>query len=595
MPRPSPSKDYYISKYLDGLQDKIVSIHDSKGFNVNTKIVLLCDNGHEYITSITKIKNLDQNPHDCPHCKKEEKYTKMGIPFSILNDYSIKNNMEIQNIQDYYNRWTDHLQLKCTKCGKEHIIKSLNYLHKNIDTPFECSGCIMVQKGIIDEESFDTTIQNIKLKPLLYEQTYLKTIYNSIPSGLKDKIQSQNKWELIDYTNTKAKCKYKCNDCGFIKNTLPYNIFNGKGFGCPNCLKIKQGQSMIDKLKSMFKDSHTYPMVEHIDNETPFDMKCNSCGHEFITSWKYIITHDYKINCPNCFKSTKRAAQNELYLWIKEHLGVEDLEQNNRENGFELDILSKSHNIAIEYCGLIWHSSKFNSNHKRHYEKLQKAKEHGIRLITIFEDEWTEKREICKSRLRNIFGSITQKIYAKECYSKIIDNKTALDFCNHYHIQGKGSATVSFGLFHNQTLVYVITFSKPSLAKSGKDFDYELNRMCSRADINVVGGASKLFKFIKDQLKGSKIITYSDLRWGTGGIYSQLGFTEVSLTKPNYYYFGKLTGWKRVHRYTFTKHRLLKYFDNSQDYSKYTESQLAEMLGLYKIHDCGHAKFEIGT
>ena len=42
-----------------------------------------------------------------------------------------------------------------------------------------------------------------------------------------------------------------------------------------------------------------------------------------------------------------------------------------------------------------------------------KCKDNGYRLIHIFEDEWTYKKDIVKSRLKNILGMQTDAIYAR--------------------------------------------------------------------------------------------------------------------------------------------------------------------------------------
>ena len=65
MPRPKPKfKDY--QHLFNGLTFKV----DTTNFNVNSKVTITCEFGHEYITSITKIKSLSHDYKTCPHCKK---------------------------------------------------------------------------------------------------------------------------------------------------------------------------------------------------------------------------------------------------------------------------------------------------------------------------------------------------------------------------------------------------------------------------------------------------------------------------------------------------------------------------------------------
>ena len=168
-----------------------------------------------------------------------------------------------------------------------------------------------------------------------------------------------------------------------------------------------------------------------------------------------------------------------------------------------------------------------------------------------------------------------------------VPTKEALKFCQQNHIQGRGQAKISYGLFYEYELVSVMTFSKPSLSKSGKDYDWELNRFCSIPNTVVVGGANRLFKRFCSEHKG-KIISFCDLRWGTGNVYEKLGMTLDKTTRPNYYYIGSHTKYERKHRFNFTKQKLIKLFNGLPNK---TEKEIAEDNGVYRIYDCGHLRY----
>lgn len=136
-----------------------------------------------------------------------------------------------------------------------------------------------------------------------------------------------------------------------------------------------------------------------------------------------------------------------------------------------------------------------------------------------------------------------------------------------------------------------MTFSKPSVVKNASGYNWELNRFCSKLNTIVIGGANKLLNLFKSKYKTQKIITFCDLRWGTGNVYEKMGFKFLNETNLNYYYIGKLTNWKRKHRYTYAKHKLLELFPNSN--KDHTEKEIAEYNGLFQIYDCGHLKFEL--
>jgi hypothetical protein len=305
---------------------------------------------------------------------------------------------------------------------------------------------------------------------------------------------------------------------------------------------------------------------------------------------------DYSINCPEC-KVRVNKAQNDVSLFIQSITGIAP-DQNNKKliAPLELDIVVKKDEntiIAFEYCGAIWHSTKYKSNEKYHQEKRDICDAKNIRLITMFDDEWLDKQDICKSRIRNILGVVSTKIAARKCDIQKIGNDVALSFCDKNHIQGKGKANHSYGLFYDTSLVSVMTFSTPSLAKGGdkKDYDWELNRFCSQLDTVVIGGASRLFAAFRSEFPNDCIVSFCDLRWGDGTVYEKLGFILLYRTDPNYYYVGKFTDWKRKHRFGFTKQNLIEMFQETD--TTLTEKEIAEKNGLFRMYDCGHLKFII--
>jgi len=50
-------------------------------------------------------------------------------------------------------------------------------------------------------------------------------------------------------------------------------------------------------------------------------------------------------------------------------------------------------NIGFEFNGVFWHSDKFKDD-KYHYKKNKLSLENGVKLYTIWEDDWNTKKEI---------------------------------------------------------------------------------------------------------------------------------------------------------------------------------------------------------
>jgi len=226
---------------------------------------------------------------------------------------------------------------------------------------------------------------------------------------------------------------------------------------------------------------------------------------------------------------------------------------------YEIDILVPEKNIGIEYNGVVWHSDNLNGKNKNyHLNKTKHCEHNGIRLIQILSPEWLYKKDIVKSRLSHILGR-SEKIYGRKCEIKKLEYKIVSKFLEETHIQGSIKSSINYGLFYNNNLVSVMTFSKSRFTKH----EYELLRFSNKLNTYVVGGASRLFKqFIKD-FNPKSIVSYSDRRWNTGNLYKMLGFTFSHNATPNYFYFNlKQNTDKLYSRLQFQKHKLKDKLDN---------------------------------
>jgi AraC-like DNA-binding protein len=293
---------------------------------------------------------------------------------------------------------------------------------------------------------------------------------------------------------------------------------------------------------------------------------------------------EFNVIKTNCYSSRESILEKSIRKLLEEHNIY--FEQNTRNiiKPRELDFYLPEHNIAIEICGLYWHSTKVNKDKLHIFNKFKECETLGIRLITIFEDELLYKQDIVFNRLKSILKLSPAKIYARHCTVKTIDSRTGIDFLNKTHIQGSGKNSVYIGAYSSNTLVAVMAFSKPSISKGIAKAQWELNRFSSVN--NIPGVASKLFKFFERQFNPTSIISYSDLRWNTGDLYLKLGFKHTHNSKPNYWY---VVNQERKHRFAFTKQRLLELFSGED--AELTEQQIAEKHNLYRVYDCGNSAY----
>jgi hypothetical protein len=317
-------------------------------------------------------------------------------------------------------------------------------------------------------------------------------------------------------------------------------------------------------------------------------LQCMNCNSEFEYTMQY-LTATAKISTALCAVCHPRhinqsAGEKELTDFIKQK-GIVVFQNytgilGNRK---EVDIYIPEKNIAIEYNGLFWHSEQLleqNGQHKhKDFFKYKDITAAGTTLITVYEDEWKNKQDIVKSRIAALLG-VSKKIGARTCIIKEISSKQANDFLNKNHIQGSGRSNKRYGLFHNNQLITVMTFSKQNISR--KIHGWELDRFCHKQGYTVIGGASKLFSYFCTTEEPEQVISYSDNRWGNGVVYERLGMVKQSIGVPNYWYFRSNEG-IRYHRYGMRK----SHFDNPQ----LTEWQNRCNQGWNRVWDCGHSKW----
>ena len=98
------------------------------------------------------------------------------------------------------------------------------------------------------------------------------------------------------------------------------------------------------------------------------------------------------------------------------------------------------------FNGLYFHSfGKHCPEKDYHLNKTELCENQGIQLIHIFEDDWNNKQEIVKSRLKNLLGIYNNIVYARNCEVKLVDNSVSKQFQINNHIQGFTNAKINCG------------------------------------------------------------------------------------------------------------------------------------------------------
>ena len=402
----------------------------------------------------------------------------------------------------------------------------------------------------------------------------------------KAKIKHNNKYDysLVEYNGSKIKVKINCNVHGIFEQQ-PVEHLSGRG--CRQCSNDRFRDTLPDfknKSNLTHNNKYDYSLVDYENSCTPVDIICSEHGIFKQTPNNHISK---KNDCPSCSLKYDKS-EREVKDFIKS-LDIFFIE-NTRDiiKPLELDIYIPSKNIAIEYNGLHWHSELYINN-EYHLNKTIECEKQNIQLIHIFEDEWLFKQDIVKSRLKNILGLTSNKIFARKTIIKEVSPKDSKVFLDNNHIQGNVNSKVKIGLYYNNELVSLMTFGglrKVLGNKINKNDSYELIRFCNKLDTSVIGGADKLFKYFIKTYKPKEIISYADRRWSQGDLYEKLGFINTHDSKPNYFY---IVNKKREYRFKYRKDILVK---EGYDSTK-TEKQIMLDRGILRIYDCGALTYKL--
>ncbi len=261
------------------------------------------------------------------------------------------------------------------------------------------------------------------------------------------------------------------------------------------------------------------------------------------------------------------------------------------------DLVSADHPLAIEFNGTWYHKTSKVSAGKPadyHFKKREQAEEQGLRLIHVDEHLWNDPRcqPIFLSNIAAACGK-TRKVFARKCEFREIDGRTARLFMEKNHMQGHTRAARKFALFFEDEMVMVMTFRNPISKNYG--VETEIARAASVLGTTVVGGSSKLLKNAMREMGIKSVLSYCDMRWGTGKSYEAMGFELQCINQMGYGYVKPATGEYTV-RQTFQKHKLLKMIEEGTMVAppegvKLQEGTITAANGWYPFFDAGQAVY----
>ncbi len=178
---------------------------------------------------------------------------------------------------------------------------------------------------------------------------------------------------------------------------------------------------------------------------------------------------------------------------------------------------------------------ELNPNLSQNYflELINENQANGIQLIIILESQWLNKQIIIKSRIVSILGKVIS-IHGRKTKFVRIDKQKAEDFLNENHLQGYVSSKLKYGLYFQNELIAVATFSAGRKMKNmpEKYRSFELIRFANKLGYRVVGGLSKLIMGFLNEREVGDVMTYVDRAWGQGKGFEKIGFVKKGELPP---------------------------------------------------------------
>ena len=533
---------------------------------------------------------------------KEWKFLKENNIFDVKSLYMYVNNVtdkcecgNEKRFVSYYDGFKKYCE-RCSRITYNHMKLKNIYIYNNPDTSFNLRPFIFENLyKLKNKNNNNYSSARIKSNNNLVQLIINSTFYLPDDSPINERI-----YHIENKLFEREKCK-KCG--GYLDNFVSvqegyYSEYCKKN----NCamenqdrskarksIKLKLYPRLVEKYSKLISDDYEYEMFteeDYLAGNTIITLTHKKCNH------RYSIDYTYQghLKCPKCYPIRSKV-QYEINEFISKYTKTK---YNDRQliKPLEIDILTET--FGVEYDSLNFHSTgksdiKMLNNTfeepKKHLIKTEMCESKGIHLYHIFSNEWHYKQNIWKSVLSSKLGT-NKRIYARKCVIKVVNKQEKDIFLENNHLQGSCISSINLGLYDNDEIVQIMTFSK---SRFSKKYEYELIRLCSILNANVVGGASKLLKHFERNYSPKSLVSYANRRWSQGNVYEKLGFTFSHNSAPGFFYFKGQDNSKLLSRIQFQKHKLKDKLEHYNEKLSVTENMYNHKFR--KIYDCGNKVF----
>lgn len=536
----------------------------------NDKINVICPlHGEFSIIAYNHLKG-----QGCPECDKIMAQNPLKGDFSNFLDNAYQKfgkKYSFPNIENEFLNNKSRITVKCENCGRIFHKRVVDFLHSTH------GGCFCTKKSMISYDELKDSCINYKIVKfdgkLSIKESHVTLI---CPNHGKFKVK------ISSLLRNRYDCPY-CDKMGTIKSQSGAEI-------CAEICKISKNQ--------VIPNVNTF-----IDIDTKMQFKCSVCGNVFERKPSTYFTTKLRKMCPFCNKNhvleVDKVQNNLNKSWVKRHksstsqqedeiadfitsLGVKII-RNDRQllDGQEIDIYMPEYNVAIEVDGLYWHS-EVRKDAYYHLNKTKRCTALGVKLIHIYEDEWINKKDVIKSMINHILFGFENKISARKCVIKEVENKIAYNFLDKNNLFGKCCGCTNIGLFYDDQIVFLMSIKQLKGTNT-----YEIIRMCSKIFTRVNGGVSKVLDYIIQNYNADKIVTKVDLRVSNGDTLHDLGFKRTMIETPDFYY---VVNGERHKKTKFSKRNLVMKYECPMEM---TEHDFCLSKKWFRIYDCGKWVFEL--
>jgi len=318
----------------------------------------------------------------------------------------------------------------------------------------------------------------------------------------------------------RTRVRYKCSN-GHIHDMYYYNW--RRGYRCPTCAgNVKKSYTYIKN--AIESEGYKLLSKKYINNKSKLNLICPN-NHLYKVSWDE--WNRLNSRCPRCGKVGESIQEENLFKFISKY-GKFIRRDRAILNNKELDFVNYEFRLAIEYCGLYWHSNKFKRRNY-HLNKLEACLNNGYKLITIFEDEWVFKPKVVMYKLRTIFNDVKNFELDKHHISKI-NYLYAKKFFDCYSFNSIDVSSITFGMFVDDLLVCAVNFVYDDV--------WIVNDIAFLSNYYNIESVYIILDYFKDRYNISELKLYVDRRWDIYD-FNSYGFALYKIIEPKYWYIEK--------------------------------------------------------